>query len=106
MTVRANGLFAFPYKSDNRAMSRTQSTDELSGLAGVSFQWARFRHDHPRPDGGDAVEGYRGWLELLRLHPLDGFNGKVVDETQTVRTRGPDVDMRVLGVLVLVDYQV
>src|SRR6266851_5339347 len=43
---------------------------------------------------------YHGRVEPLRLHPLDGFNGKVVDKTQTVRTRGPDVDMRVLGVLV------
>src|SRR5260370_27576310 len=40
-----------------------------------------------------------GSVKPFNLHPLYGFNGKVVDETQTVRTRGPDVDMRALGVL-------
>jgi hypothetical protein len=49
-------------------VSRTRSTDELSGLSGVSFQWARFPRDHPLPDG-DAVEGYGGKANLAQIQP-------------------------------------
>ena len=41
-----------------------------------------------------------GRFESVRLHSLDGIGCKVIDETQTVRPRGPDIDMRALAVLV------
>src|SRR5258708_31127325 len=39
-------------------------------------------------------------LESFRLHSLDNFGSKVIDEAQTVRPRRPDIDMRALAVLV------
>ena len=41
-----------------------------------------------------------GRFEAVRPHSLDGISGKVIDEAQTVRPRGPDIDMRALAILV------
>src|SRR5271154_1961368 len=38
-------------------------------------------------------------LKSVRLHSLDGISGKVIDEVQTMRPCGPDIDMRALAVL-------
>jgi hypothetical protein len=40
------------------------------------------------------------WLESFRLHPLNAFDGKIVEEAQTVRAGWADVDVRTFSVLV------
>src|SRR5216684_4353798 len=43
---------------------------------------------------------YHGWLETLRLHPLERFRTKVVNEAQRMNACRPDVDMSTLGIFV------
>jgi hypothetical protein len=48
---------------------------------------------------GRGLDDHRR-LESVLLHSLDTISGKVIDEGQTMRPSGPDIDVRTIAVLV------
>src|ERR1700732_5022068 len=85
--VRARWIPAEPL---DQGLRRTRAHRGFEGLAVIQ----------PRLEVVGRGLNHDGRFESVRPHSLDGISGKVIDEAQTSRSRGPDIDMRAFAVLV------
>ena len=85
--VRARRISA---KTLRKPLRRTRARSSCKDLAVIQ----------PRLKVIKRCLDYHGWLENLRLHPLERFRTEVVNEAQSMKACRPDVDMRALGIFV------